>query len=261
MSDHAFRCRASSWSSHSRCAFHNAWRSSLPRIVTGLNRPRGSYVAATPWRTSRFVLASSSWCRSGTGMVSVSFRRFQMSPSTLKMSRLSKSAAGIVWRNMSELEFQQRRFMCAETETERQKDTDKRSSDFRVRISLSCKKNFVLCSVECWTKGKFRTTTISWHGTRNITTVVQGNCSQAGNYSNNTIVTLQADGSGLPFEYYILNFNSSNPMLPILKQGMVTMAGASTIVETHGGCKTNITVVPGGSGDICDEGLLVSRCH
>ena len=96
---------------------------------------------------------------------------------------------------------------------------------------------------------------------RNITTVVQGNCSQAGNYSNNTIVTLQADGSDLPFAYYILNFNSSNPMLPILKQGMVTMAGASTIVETHGGCKTNITVVPGGSGDICDEGLLVSRCH
>ena len=36
-----------------------------------------------------------------------------------------------------------------ETETETETETDKPSSDFRVRISLSCKKNFVLCSVEC----------------------------------------------------------------------------------------------------------------
>ena len=33
--------------------------------------------------------------------------------------------------------------------TETETETDKPSSDFRVRISLSCKKNFVLCSVEC----------------------------------------------------------------------------------------------------------------
>ena len=106
---------------------------------------------------------------------------------------------------------------------------------------------------------------------RNITTVVEGNCSQAGTYANNTIVTLRALNNELPFEGFLVNFNSSNPMLPIVKNGGMESGGdrMSVIVDTDGGCKTNITVLAGlvlrhehGLEDLdCDEELLVHRCH
>lgn len=98
---------------------------------------------------------------------------------------------------------------------------------------------------------------------RVINTTVEGNCSQAGKYHNNTVMSLRAPNSALPFEGWVVNFNSSNPMLPHFSDGLETGGDRiSVMANTTGHCKTNITVLAGMViNDIdCDEEMLLNRC-
>ena len=115
---------------------------------------------------------------------------------------------------------------------------------------------------------------------RVLTTHTMGNCSQQGKYVNATYATLTPGNDELPQNMWVVNFNSTNPLLPMLPKGGLhcEYEVCSVIVKTppddeHGfgdvpTCETNITVQAYGwysedAGNFfpCDEEPALDRCQ
>eukprot|EP00117_Sycon_ciliatum_P007979 scpid93413/ scgid10884/ len=125
-------------------------------------------------------------------------------------------------------------------------------------------------------------------------TTVLGKCGQHGIYANSTVVSLSPGNDDLPQTVWVVNFNSTNPMLPVLKDGLAcsgyvcskivatTLPKHALMGDVDSGmqdgqmdaiqCQTNITVQAYGweqSRSVqqlrdewdCDEQELISRCN
>lgn len=123
---------------------------------------------------------------------------------------------------------------------------------------------------------------------RVLTTEVTGNCPQQGSYVNATFATLTPGDDALPQDMWVVNFNSTNPMLPVLAKGGLHCRydQCSVVVPTRADdllsndiiiseaknwtCMTNITVQSHGwlpdrplpLGELhCNEEEIDKRCH